>query len=227
MVRKEVFKRNNKGAAMVLTVIIIAVIMVFCFSLILISYNLYASQNKNLASLRNSETTNTLSVALGEELTDNDNIQKSYLWKYVRSNVAYVTTDEDWSDWPYYDENDSTGKHDEKAAIREFILSKNPEMEGTPAEVKVCMYWTLPMDADKFCEKLKNGGNRNGIRLHVKVVSTTASQVFEREECYKLTVRKNDNQGKAVLAGLSTDLSVNPAGHTLDQEEKWIWKKTN
>ena len=75
--------------------------------------------------------------------------------------------------------------------------------------------------------KLKNGGNRNGIRLHVKVVSTTASQVFEREECYKLTVRKNDNQGKAVLAGLSTDLSVNPAGHTLDQEEKWIWKKTN
>ena len=227
MVRKEVFKRNNKGAAMVLTVIIIAIIMVFCFSLILISYNLYASQNKNLASLRNSEATNTLAEAISEEITDNDNVQNSYLWKYIRANVAYVTTDEHWEDWPYYDENDSTGKHDKNSAIREFTLNKNPEMEGVPADVKVYMYWTLPTDADTFRSKIQSGGNRNGIRLHIKVVSTTASQVFEREECYKLSVRKNDIQGKAILAGLNSNSSVNPANHSIDDNEKWIWKKVN
>ena len=220
-------KQNNKGAAMILTVIIIAIIMIFCFSLILISYNLYASQNKNLSSLRNSESSNTLSRAIGDELTDSENVQKSYIWKYVRANVAYVTTDSDWQDWPYYDVNDSTGKHNEEAAFREFSLNSNPEMEGTPAEVKVYMYWTLPSDADAFRDKLQNGGTRNGIRLHVKVVSSTASQVFESEECYKLTVRKNDNQGKAILAGLNTDSSINPASHSIDDNEKWVWKRVN
>ena len=54
-------KKNNKGAAMMLTIIIIAVLVVFTFSLILISYNLYASQNKNLSSDRNAEAANSLS----------------------------------------------------------------------------------------------------------------------------------------------------------------------
>lgn len=217
---------NQKGAAMIMTVIIIAIIMVFCFSLILVSYNLYASQNKNLASMRNTEASESLSHALDAELTDNDNISKSPLWKYIRANVAYSTdldSDPDWSDWPYYDPSATSGPHSEASAVREFALTGNPDMQGVPADVRVYMYWMVPGDVSEFKDKLKIGGYPSGVRLHIKVVSKTANQTFESEEVYKLTVRKNDTEGQAILS--SIDASCNPASHTINTSEKWIWKR--
>ena len=104
-------KKNNNGAAMMLTIVIIAVLIVFTFSLILISYNLYASQNKNLSSDRNSEAANSLSRALKDELTDENAVYNSNLWKYIRWNIAYKNADDDCKDWPYYAPNKA--KHTE------------------------------------------------------------------------------------------------------------------
>ncbi|MBP5565108.1 MAG: hypothetical protein J6X45_05245 [Lachnospiraceae bacterium] len=224
--KKRISRQQNKGAAMIMTVIIIAIIMVFCFSLILVSYNLYASQNKNLATMRNTEASESLVHALDAELTDNENIGKSPLWKYIRMNVAYktdFTSDPDWNDWPYYDPSASSGPHSEASAVREFALTGNPDMQGVPADVRVYMYWMIPGSVDDFKTKVEGGGYPNGVRLHVKVVSKTANQTYEAEEVYKLTVRKNDNEGKAILSAI--DSSCNPGGHTIDSNEKWIWKR--
>ena len=80
-------RQYNKGAALGVSIIIIAVLMIFAFSLILISYNLYASQNKNIASIRNMEAANTLSISLQQEITDENAWDESNLWNYVRFNL--------------------------------------------------------------------------------------------------------------------------------------------
>ena len=77
--QKDVFhKRNNKGATMVVCIMIMAVLIIFTFAVTLAAYTLYASQNKNIASMRCSEAANSLSAALDEELQDPDAAQKSH-----------------------------------------------------------------------------------------------------------------------------------------------------
>ena len=43
-------KKRNRGAAMVIAIIVVAVLMIFAFSLLLVSYTLFATQNKKVAS---------------------------------------------------------------------------------------------------------------------------------------------------------------------------------
>ena len=246
MDRKNKSKLNNKGAAMVLTIIIMAILIVFVFSLILVSYNLYASQNKNLSSARNAEAVNSLSLAINNELTDEDASSNSGIWKFLRTNVAYTPDPNDavgvndWEDWPYYDANDTTGKHNEEKAFKYFEMDNNPHIDGMPADVKVCMYWTLPIKSDgseetaqNLFNTLNNGGSPKGVRLHVRIIATTASQVYETEDVYKLSVKKNNTTGDMVnLKNVFKNYDVadhypddadvsNPSD---DMKEKWIWK---
>lgn len=240
---------NNKGAAMILTITIIAVLIVFVFSLILVSYNLYASQNKNISSARNAEAVNTLSMAIKDELTSENASTNSNLWKYLRANVAYTPASGaqldsfDWEDWPYYDENDTTGMHGEDKAFRYFELEKNPHIEGMPAEVTMCMYWTLrePKDGETDSPKkilfdnLNSGGSPKGIRLHVVIKAVTASQIYESEDIYRLSVKNTSTQEEMVnlLSKVFNNNNVDVANHydgldianpNDDLKEKWTWK---
>ena len=250
MNEKRKSKLNNKGAAMVLTIIIMAILIVFVFSLILVSYNLYASQNKNLASSRNSEAVNTLSLAIKGELTDENASNTSNIWKYVRTNVAYTPEQSDyagfdgWKDWPYYDASGNDADHSAEKAFRYFTLDNNPHIEGMPAETTVCMYWTLPLESDGVTEisektlfdRLSGGGNPKGVRLHVVIKAETGGQVYETEDIYRLTA-KNTNTPEEIInvnklfkndsvydvcEHYPNNLSEsNPAD---DLTEKWTWK---
>ena len=228
---------NNKGAAMVLTITIIAVLIIFVFSLILVSYNLYASQNKNMSSMRNSEAVSTLSEALKDELTDTKASSNSNIWKYVRTNVAYSTTDIDWKDWPYYLEGATSGEHTEECAFRYFDLEKNSHIEGAPADIKVCMFWTLPdeyiPDAANpskdaaYNPALQAGTSTQGIRLHVRITAITGGQTYEVEDIYKLKVKASDQDETVRLSQMFGNSAINMGNHELTDKvknEKWIWK---
>jgi len=222
-------KLNNKGAAMMITIIIIAVVMIFAFSLILISYNLYASQNKNLASTKNDIAANTLSLALKEELTDQDASLNSNIWKYVRMNVAYnnESTDIEWKEWPYYDPKDTGTEHGKEAAFRYFTLDGNSDIEGMPAKISICMYWTLPQgkDASTLASDIASGNinARSKIRLHIITEAQTADQVYRIEDVYRLLISETDQQDKTALLAIAGSDNYNPAGNDYDPKEKWVW----
>jgi len=228
---------------MMLTIVLIAVLMVFIFSLILVSYNLYASQNKNLASARNTEAADSLAGAMMEELTASDASTTSNTWKYLRANIAYSPLpsgpdDYDWSDWPYYDPQDSTGKHNEEMAFRYFNVERNTAMEGFPAEMTVCIYWMLPegKTADDLMADIRNNNiaARKGILLYVETSAITASQTYKVVDVYKLKVHETSEIEKInIKKKIFDNATYNPANHYAGadteayieaaKKEKWKW----
>ena len=225
-------KLNNKGAAMVLTVVIILVVMIFVFSLILVSYNLYASQTKNLTSTRNAEAVNTLSNALADELTDGDAYLNSNLWKYIRYNIAYNDTSGDWEDWPCYllqdDGITAVAGHDRNYACRYFTVDNNSNIEGTPAVTTVCIYWMPPegMDAVDFATAIAANpiSAKNGLRLIVETTAQTANQVYRVTDIYELSVNKITDAAKIQELRLEGEVSeFNPVPHTVNYDEDWTF----
>ena len=208
---------NNKGATMMAAIIIMAILIVFTFSLTLIAYTLYASQNKNIASMRCVEAANTLSIALEKDLTyvyesDVDPIDKnslypereSFLYRYIRYNIC-----QDDVTWPYF-VSDGTENHDRKAACRYFDLKYNDKkldhvtrdgeaeteenvktIEGMPGKTVVCIYWMLPEDTGVKPNETAKAKltDRNDIRLFIEVTSEAASQSYTVTKEYILEVQ--------------------------------------
>ena len=213
---------DRSGAAMIVAIFIIGIILVFTFALLLVSYTLYASQNKNAASLRCSEAANTLSIALEDELEDPDAYKTSAFYKYLRCNVF-----QDKNTWPYYE----AGKpgHGEKEAFRYMDLRANvkyDQVEGFPGSVKLCMYWTVD---DKDVRNLLatkdfislSVSQRSTARLHVLIITETASQSYTVENIYKVnisTVPTTDEKSKAVSTMASTTYS-DTDGHPYNPQE--------
>ena len=223
---------------MLVTIIIIAVLVVFSFTLILISYNLYASQNKNLASDRNSEAANTLSRALQEELNpDNKPAANSNLWKYLRCNIAYENgSTEDkggWEDWPYYQAG--LENHGEKESKRYFKLDNNNDIEGMPADVSVCIYWELPDDVTidettglpnkKTPEQVEE--KRSGILLYIEITCTTGGQIYRMTDKYELEVYAPEDLLVQEELRAANNSRNNPVNHTINLNEDWHWVHKN
>ena len=214
--------QRDQGMALIVSVVIIAILIVFTFSLTLIAYTLYSSQNKNIASMRCREAANTLSSALFYELTFTDETQTpkrypeydSYLYKYLRYNIC-----QDDVTWPYYEPG--TDGHGKEDAFRYFDLKPNPRkkvydkdgnelkqdeteeaiyaetVEGLPGKTEVCIYWRLPKDCNSVEYPLgKNLPSREGIRLFVEVTCEAASQSYTVTREYALRVALYDNNDK-------------------------------
>ena len=189
--------------------------MVFVFSLMLVTYTYYASQNKNVASARNSYAANTLSQALETELSvTSDPEASSELWRYLRFNIGQ-------KEWPYYCPEAEFGGHGEEEAFRYFNLNYNyvekyfsktqlddegnvyksgdipDSLAGFPGSVKLCIYWRLPekYEAKVLSEKRVTGPEpgdddftMSGARLYIEIICETASQTYVVTNEYMLNV---------------------------------------
>lgn len=242
-------KLNNSGAAMVVAIIVIAVLMVFVFSLVLISYNLYASQNKNIATMMNNEAANSLSRALRDDLcSEKAGLSVpdggSNFYKYLRFNVLWYDNDNSgFVDWPYYDSE--TDNKD--AAYRYFDFSANGNIKGMPDSIYVCVYWTLPPKdnfENKYVQAINNSGTQindlceliTGTHLYIDVVCESGSQSYKVSDEYVLYAEPLDSTTDE-KSELLTDLSkvtYNPAGHYMENgvtdysdklwaKQKWTW----
>ena len=219
---KKTSYRDSKGATLIMAIIIMTILIVFTFSLTLLAYTLYASQNKNISSLKCKEAANTLSVALEKDLTyeyvDKNNIKnnkfpetESYLYRYLRFNLC-----QDDKTWPYY-VNDSVTNHDRTSAYRYFDLNFNTSkkiyddeghetgervesIEGLPGKTSVCIYWKLPKGVDYTTVsqmKNKDKNDRQGIRLFVEVTCEAGNQSYTVKREYELKIENYDTTKSA------------------------------
>ena len=248
VVKRKKYGEHNRGAALMVAVIIIGILVVFTFSLLLVSYTLYASQNKKAASVRCSEAANTMSKALEKELTDEDAYLNSDLWNYLRYNLLQADT------WPYYDENGENG-HTAKYAYRYFIVDYNTSdnylqsyndhssPEGYPAKVQLCIYWMPPAGYNKndyLTENLPtlSAGLQRDTRLFIEITCESGNQSFTVVNEYKLSVSefqmdeillKETLQNNAKLrysAAGEDQYMYNPHGFTEyhgNYKWKWVW----
>ncbi len=234
-------KNVNKGSAMVVAIIIIAILIIFTFSLMLVSYTLYASQNKRVAGVRCSEAANTLSIAMKTELEDENACQNSDLWKYLRFNLMQA-------DWTFYDPNE-TG-HGEAEAFRHYNMKINPNyidtehgkntIDGYPGKIDICIYWMLPEEMYED-ENFKSStvdvssltmAQKKNIRLFMEITCETASQSYTVKNEYRLNIDEyNDeinsekNEKKDLENKYASNSLYNENGRTIIYTEKWRWKE--
>lgn len=223
---------NNNGATMIVAIIVIAILMIMTFSLMLVTYTLYASSNKKAASERNSTAANSLSLAIEKELTSDDAIDNSWLWKYLRCNLLQDTT------WPYYDP-DYTG-HTEEEAFRYFKLKYNNNypikginIDGFPGEVRLCMYWMPPTDVDYNGKELSSLSisERSNIELCIEIICDTGSQSYTVKDTYEIAISElmmeidSDQQMKKKLDAFKNDKNknlYNPMKLNINSMERWV-----
>ena len=209
-VKRVRLKLNNRGVALMVCITIIAILMIFCFSLVAVAYNLYSSQNNSMQDDRNSEAAKSLSMAIREELTSGE--ENSYLCKYLRYNI--VAAEDALVDplevWPYY--APGVEHHEEKDAKRYFSLEKSDyaDVKGFPSEIGVCMWWTKPEDGDIDGK----------VNLFVEVESRSGSQSYVIQNRYELDT---DDTERSTYSKRSTQKSINPGAKTIDTRYVWHW----
>ena len=181
-------KLNNKGAAMMVCIILIAILMTFTFSLMLVSYTYYVSQSKNVASKRCSEAASSMSVSFDKELEDSSFYLQSNLYLYIRCNM--------WqSNWM---------PEEEKVFSVEPSV-ENMKIEGFPSVLEVKMYWK---PSDNFSGSIGTNtdfstftlNDKNESKLFVTVTAEAAGQAFSvtsvfQLECHELTMNDANLSG--------------------------------
>ena len=215
-------KENNKGVAMIVCITVIAILIIFCFSLLLVSYTLYASQNKNLQSNRNAEAAKTLSTALTEELKAGED--DSFLCNYLRYNiVAKDAGDGKYAfTWPYYEidaEGNEIDGHDKANAMRYFELTKTEGVgvEGFPSKVELCMYWMKP-ESEKQQERFP--ADMNKLRLFLEITCLSGSQSYVIKNEYRLEVTPRIEPPEK---DYSEEIEINPGRNKIDYYARWKW----
>ena len=218
-------------------VVIIGILMVFVLSLLLVTYSLYSSQNKNVAGTRNSEAANTLSIALTTELEQS--ASDSALWRYLRFNICNRGT------WPFY--QPGLEGHGETEAFRYFDVNYNfvsnyfaapsnteqdplSGLEGFPGKVQLCIYWKVPPnregEAESYAETLYDGANKTGVRLYIEVICETGSQSYVIKNEYILNEAdflSGQYKLKSALKGFVDREEYNPLGLEIDLNKNWTW----
>ncbi len=230
LIRKTSYKKN-RGAALMMTIILIGIILVFAFSLLLVSYTLYASQNKRAASMKCSEAGNSLSVALEDELTSSNAYKNSTLWKYIRCNALIDT-----QTWPYYDPDDTTGDHGEKEAFRYFDLVQNANykdpVEGLPGSTKLCIYWTPSDDTLNQLRSNTKGfdelsmAERDGAYLYIRIITESAGQTYVITNKYKVNISELDVVNNSDDKKMSDDIrkiTTTTYGTSDDENKGYIY----
>ena len=239
--------RTDNGIALIVAVIIISILIVFTFTLTLVAYSLYASQNMNASAMKCSEAANSLSIALSDELTGFDPVNKrfpeydSFLYLYLRYNLFHSD-----KTWPYYDP--SKEGHGKAEAFRYFSLKYNSKktlsdengnpvmkkgedgtdntvsvdhVEGLPAKTEVCIYWELPVENKNDPQ----AGNKpvSNARLFIEVTCEAANQSYTAKKEYNLSIlnygdAEEDVARQTAMKNAGSKDMVNPCDFSYETE---------
>ena len=126
--------KQKEGSALLIAIVIMMVLTMLTLALLLVSYSLFATANKQQGMEQCKEMAQSLSRELEEEITGTDVDFSTYdemktayeagespLWFYLRFNL--------WqSDWPYYNEEERG--HTAAYAYRYFDINTGTGKEG-------------------------------------------------------------------------------------------------
>lgn len=222
-------REKDRGSAMIVAIIVSMVVVVFCLSLLLVSYALFSAQARRVTQNQCRELSKTISLELEKELTepafasfaeeqtDLDQGQ-NMLWHYLRFNICQPT-------WPYYVSEDTTG-HNADAAYRYFHMNvtggDNSQYTAMADDISVCIYW-------------ENDGSyqtsKGDVTLCVKVSCTKGNQTASMLSRYTLnctSFANADATGDAYTTGKHGDNAemieaANPKGNNIATGEYWKW----
>lgn len=147
---------QKEGSALLIAIVIMMVLTMLTLALLLVSYSLFATANKQQGMEQCKEMAQSLSRELEEEITGTDVDFSTYdemktayeagespLWFYLRFNL--------WqSDWPYYNEEERG--HTAAYAYRYFDINTGTGKEAVADaldDISVKMYWEGENDAEK------------------------------------------------------------------------------
>lgn len=194
---KSALCKNQKGAAMIIVLCVMMVILVLCVSVLLSTSMILANANHAFAK----EQCRIWAVSLSEQLDqalltpafetadEEAAANDQTLWFYVKSSL------QDGS-WPYLD--DAEIGHDADFALRHFSLAADDAPEGVAAavaEMDISAYW-LRTEADSF----------EDISLHVEVSATVNGQSCTISSEYALSL-----------------LEIGADDETQPSYEQWSW----
>jgi hypothetical protein len=170
MVKKKNTDKNNhmdnSGFATIFTVIVSAVVMVFCLALLLVSYTLFTSASK----AENRSRCRALTVSLSEELKSN--ITSVYFDSYEEESASRNSGENQL--WFYLRDNINSENFSETLS-KTFRINTD---DGTGEDSTVTMYW-------------KNGDESGGedtddIYLYVEVETESGGQTYTLTTVYDL-----------------------------------------
>ena len=163
--------KNKDGAALMIAIVIMAIMMVLSLILLAVAFSLRATSNKQMEADQNRELAKTLSLQLEREITINsqvpymeeDAISKYPLWFYLRYNV--------WQDdWSYYDS--TLPRHTKDYAFRYFKIDSNGGT-GTQSQldseqehldkISVLLYWNIDVEGGVSKD------NKDGTKITISV----------------------------------------------------------
>lgn len=235
-------KKDNKGAAMIVALVVMTVLMMFCLSLLLVVYSLYTSTLKKNSTLQCKEACKTMSFELQSELTEpvytdyesQSVAQKSVtgtggdsLWFYIRYNI--------WQDsWPYYSSTERG--HGKDTAYRYFTITPSEGVAGMTEDIKVCIYWEKDNTIDDtVSDDIATDGTgqeadgsdvleqRADTILHVIVTCSKNEQSYSIETEYTLMAGEYADITDKTEEETMLRQGINPYNNSIYKFEKWQW----
>ncbi|MBQ8913692.1 MAG: hypothetical protein IJ054_06580 [Lachnospiraceae bacterium] len=223
--------KDNRGSAMIVAIVVSIIVITFTLSLLLVSYSLFVSNERKVTQSQVKELSKSINIEIGDELTSpnfddsqalldgiNNYENAKYcapdynMWYYVRYNLFQ-------NNWPYY-RDETTAGHVEANAYRYFKLSltggDTSEYSAMADDISVCMYWE--------CEDIDI---KDQAILTVEVTVTKGGQTSTTTSYYELGMTYFDDEISEKIENNKTDSAFNPAGNTIDLNERWTWTRVN
>lgn len=220
-------KLDNRGSAMIVSIVVSVVVMAFCLSLLLVAYSLYVSTAKETKFEQCKDITESFSKYITDEITKpvyldinemfNDMDSKNVIWFYLRYNLLQAN-------WPKYIRDDSTDEDENKAYryIKINSSDKNNTFSKYASCLSVCFYYE-----DDY---VSDDGKEENYTLHVIVSCNYGDTSYSVENIFNLNItdfeipdnpsEEYNNKSAALEKGNG---KYNPAGNTIDTSKKWIF----
>ena len=230
-IKESKLNKDNRGSAMIVAIVVSIIVIAFTLSLLLVSYSLFVSNERKVTQTQVKELSKSISLEIGDELTRpnyddsqalldaiNNDVNAKYcapdynMWFYIRYNLFQTN-------WPYF-KDETTAGHVGANAYRYFKLNltggDTTSYSAMADDISVCMYWE--------CEDFNI---KDQAVLTVEVTVTKGDQKSTTTSYYELGVSYYSGNMSDKVENDKEDHAFNPAGNTIDLNERWTWSRIN
>lgn len=189
------YKSDNRGSAIITGLVVSAVLMVLCLSLLLVSYSLFLSTSNTVSDMPNKEMLVSAAEMVEDEIVSHNveihdgvftiisdqseeeiEVDIPELWKLIYEGIVNET-------WPYYDPNVSG--HTEEETSKYFRITAIGSVK-----IIVQLYWEHPK-GDSWDTNAPDGALLNAI---YRLYDNEGKVLVKIEKKYKLSGIKNTVQ---------------------------------
>lgn len=157
---------NNRGAAMIAALCIMAIFVTLCLSMLLTSSVLMHKAQNRLYE----EQCKISAVSMSKELEyDLCSDKTSDFYAYITREIDI----ENWANWPYLNTDELNHGEQSPKIYRDYTVSDGTDISGSTGEVTARMYWEFGM-----------GGAVSDVFLHVEVTANKSGEAYTVKSVY-------------------------------------------